>query len=109
LGSRKVIVPVAVRGLVPRTAQVTLCLPPAATVGTDCDATVGFCSRSVPDGVKLTATEKPLAAAAALFVTVAVAVKVWPREMLAGTPVSASAGAVAVPLLTVTLTAADVA
>jgi hypothetical protein len=58
--------------------------------------------------VKLTRTENPLAAAAPLFVTVAVAVKVWPRLMLDGTPLSVSAGAVVVPLLTVTLTAADV-
>jgi hypothetical protein len=58
--------------------------------------------------VKLTRTENPLAAAAAVFVTVAVAVKDWPRRMLVGTPLSVSAGAVVVPLLTVTVTAADV-
>jgi hypothetical protein len=60
------------------------------------------------EGVKLTRTENPLAAMVPLFVAVAVAVKVCPRRMLAGTPLNASVGAVVVPLLTVTLTAADV-
>ena len=77
-----VIVKVAVPARSARICRVTLRLPPAATVATDCVDACGLCSRSALLGVKLTSTDKPPAAAAALLVTVAVALKVWPRRML---------------------------
>jgi hypothetical protein len=104
---RSVIVKVAVPARSARICHATLRLPPAATVATDCVNPCGLRSRSALLGVKLTTTDRPLAAAPPVLVTIAVAVNDWPREMVAGTPLSAIASADGDPLLTVKRREAD--
>ena len=88
---RSVIVNVAVPERSARISQATLRLPPAATVATDCVDPCGLRSRTASLGVTLTTTVRPLAAPPPVLFTVAVAVNDWPREMDAGTPLSAIA------------------
>jgi len=85
---RTVIVNVAVAVLSARICHETLRVPPAAIVATDCVELDGLFSRNELLGVKLTTTDRPLAAALPVFATAAVAVNDCPRRMVAGTPLS---------------------
>ena len=104
---RSVIVKVAVPDRSARISHATFRLPPAATVATDCVDPCGLRRRSESLGVKLTTTDRPLADAPPVLVTVAVAVNDWPREMVAGTPLSAIVGADGDPPFTVKRREAD--
>ena len=104
---RSVIVKVTVPARSARISHATLRLPPAATVATDCVELDGLRRRSALLGVKLTTTERPLAAAPPVLVTVAVATNSRPREMVAGTPLSAIASAGGDPPPTVKRREAD--